>query len=90
MQLRALQRQYTPTNVIKPAYTYFFKPIINIVSFVAEKVSTAIHWIDKNITFGFFGWLGKNTIGRIYQFGNWVYNQFSKPKIIKDIYPPKM
>jgi hypothetical protein len=31
------------------------------------------------------GFIGRNTIGRVYQFGNWIYDKIFPPKIIKDI-----
>jgi hypothetical protein len=70
-------------NVIKPTYEKVIKPlgqgIVKLTETIVDAVATAcgyvaegIHWVDKNITFGLLGGIGKNTIGRIYQFENWL------------------
>lgn len=60
---------------------------VKTASFVASKIATAVNWIDTNITFGMIGWIGRNTFGRIYQFGNWIYDKIVPPKITKTLRP---
>jgi hypothetical protein len=55
------------------------------VSYVFSKTSTAVHWIDTKMTCGALDWIGRNTFGRLYQLGNWIYDQFVPPKIVKDL-----
>ena len=61
------------------------KVVVKPISWIASTVSTVVNWIDTNVTFGLIGFIGRNTIGRVYQFGNWIYDKIFPPKIIKDI-----
>jgi divalent metal cation (Fe/Co/Zn/Cd) transporter len=62
-----------------------YKATVKAVTEVAAGVATVYNWIDKNVTFGLLGWIGKNTFGRLYQFGNWIYDKCVPPKIVKDL-----
>jgi hypothetical protein len=79
--------------VLKAVEEVVIKPLSKVAKFTVKAISTtcgyiaeAINWVDKNITFGLIGSIGKNTLGRVYQSGNWVYNQFCPPKTHKDIH----
>lgn len=51
------------------------KPIFKPIACACDKIASGFNWVDQNIFGGAIGWVGRNTIGRIYQFGNWVYDK---------------
>ena len=77
-------------NAVVTAVKVVVKTVVKIVSTVASAVSNVYHWVDKNITFGALGWIGRNTIGRVYQFGCWIKDKIDPPKTYKDLYPSGM
>lgn len=58
---------------------------------MGKVVSKVLTWVGKGITWVVkatvkaVGWIGKNTVGRLYQFGNWIYDKCVPPKIVKDL-----
>ena len=48
------------------------------------------YWIDTNLMKGLLGWFGRNTIGRVYQLGNWIYKRNNQGKVYKYLSPQGM